>query len=86
MRRRLRCFLPSSARRRRAKKRERGMFRKAAIVLALTLAVGSLSAARAEDPDQEFVAGYQASVPPLREAHQNAAVNEPKKSFWCLGC
>jgi hypothetical protein len=62
------------------------MFRKAAIVLALTLVVGSLSAARAEDPDQELVARYHASVPPLREAHRHAAVNEPKKSFWCLGC
>jgi hypothetical protein len=42
------------------------MFRTVAIVLAITLV--SLSAARAEDPDQEFVARYHASVPPLREA------------------
>jgi hypothetical protein len=62
------------------------MFRTAAIVLALTLVAGSLSAARAEDPDPEFVARYHASVPPLPEAHHRTAVNEPKKSFWCLGC
>jgi hypothetical protein len=31
------------------------MFRKAAVVLAITFVVGSLSAARAEDPDQNFV-------------------------------
>jgi hypothetical protein len=31
------------------------MFRKAAIVLAITLVVGSLSAARAEDPEEDFV-------------------------------
>jgi hypothetical protein len=34
------------------------MFRKAAIVLAITFAVGSLSAARAEDPDQDFVQNW----------------------------
>jgi hypothetical protein len=31
------------------------MFRKAAIVLAITLVVGSLSTARAEDPEQDSV-------------------------------
>jgi hypothetical protein len=31
------------------------MFRKAAIVLAITLALGSLSAARAEDPEEDSV-------------------------------
>jgi hypothetical protein len=35
------------------------MFRKAAIVLAITFVVGSLSAARAEDPDQDFVQHWQ---------------------------
>jgi hypothetical protein len=63
------------------------MFRKAAIVLALTLVVGSLSAARAEDPDQGFEARFHASVPPLPDAHHHAAsLSDPKKSFWCLGC
>jgi hypothetical protein len=60
------------------------MFRTVAIVLAITLV--SLSAARAEDPDEGFIARYHASVPPLPEAHLRAPVNEPKKSFWCLGC
>jgi hypothetical protein len=59
------------------------MFRKAAIVLALTLVVGSLSAARAEDPDEDFVERYHASVPPLPETHHHAApVSEPKRPFW----
>ena len=61
------------------------MFRTVAIVLAITLV--SLSAARAEVPDQEFVARYHASVPPLPDAHHHAAsLSDPKKSFWCLGC
>ena len=60
------------------------MFRTVAIVLAITLV--SLSAARAEDPDQEFEVRFHASVPRLADAHHRAAVNEPKKSFGCLGC
>lgn len=62
------------------------MFRKGAIVLAIMFVVGSLSAARAEDPDEDFIEHYHASVPPLLETHHHAAVNEPKRSFWCLGC
>ena len=31
------------------------MFSKVAIILAITLVVGSLSAARAEDPEEDFV-------------------------------
>ena len=37
------------------------MFSKGAIVLAITLVVGSLSAARAEDPEENFV-GYPHST------------------------
>jgi hypothetical protein len=56
------------------------MFRKAAIVLAITLV--SLSAARAEDPDEDFVARYHTYVAPLPEAHHHtAAVSEPKPFF-----
>jgi hypothetical protein len=62
------------------------MFRKSAIALAITLVVGSLSAARAEDPDENFIARFHAFVPPLSEMHHHAAVHEPKRSFWCLGC
>jgi hypothetical protein len=61
------------------------MFRTVAIVLAITLV--SLSAARAEDPDQQFEARFHASVPPLPDSHHHAAsLSDPKKSFWCLGC
>ena len=60
------------------------MFRTVAIVLAMTLV--SLSAARAEDPDQQFEVRFHASVPPLPDAHHRAAVNDLKRSFWCLGC
>jgi hypothetical protein len=52
------------------------MFRKAAIVLALTLVVGSLSAARAEDPDENFVAHWQAAA-----RHWQAAMRHHGVSF-----
>jgi hypothetical protein len=57
------------------------MFRTAAIVLAIT--VFSLSAARAEDPDDDFVERFHASVAPLPEAHHHAVpVAEPKRPFF----
>jgi hypothetical protein len=57
------------------------MFAKVAIVLAITLV--SLSAARAEDPDEGFVVRFHGSVAPLPEAHHNAVpISEPKRPFW----
>jgi hypothetical protein len=57
------------------------MFRTAAIVLAIT--VVSLSAARAEDPDEGFVERFHGSVAPLPEAHHHAVpTSEPKRPFW----
>jgi hypothetical protein len=57
------------------------MFRTVAIVLAITLV--SLSAARAEDPDEEFIARYHRYVAPPPEAHHHVvAVSEPKRPFW----
>ncbi len=53
------------------------MFRKAAIVLAITLA--SLSAARAEDPDEEAVARFPAAVAHLPAARHHAVpFSEPR--------
>jgi len=57
------------------------MFRKVTLVLAITLV--SLSAARAEDPDEDFVERFHASVAPLPEAHHHAVpVSMPKRPFW----
>ena len=57
------------------------MFRTAAIVLAIT--VVSLSAARAEDPDEGFVERFHGFVVPLPEAHHHAVpISEPKRPFW----
>jgi|HubBroStandDraft_6_1064221.scaffolds.fasta_scaffold1550205_1 hypothetical protein len=38
------------------------MFRKAAAVLAITLVFGSLSAARAEDPEEDFIEHLHSTV------------------------
>jgi hypothetical protein len=57
------------------------MFRKTAFVLAITLV--SLSAARAEDPEENFVERFHAFVAPLPEAHHHAVpVSEPKRPFF----
>ena len=57
------------------------MFRKAAIVLAITLA--SLSAARAEDPDEEIVERFHAAVAHLpAPRHHAAPFSEPKRPLF----
>jgi hypothetical protein len=57
------------------------MFRRAAIVLAITLV--SLSAARAEDPDEEVVERFHAAVAHLPEARHHAVpFSEPKRPFF----
>jgi hypothetical protein len=57
------------------------MFRKAAIVLAITLV--SLSAARAEDPDEEVVERFHSAVHWPVEAHHHAVpFSEPKWPFY----
>jgi hypothetical protein len=38
------------------------MFHKAAIALAITLVMGSLSAARAEDPDEDVVGRFHSAL------------------------
>ena len=54
------------------------MFRKAAIVLAITLVVGSLSAARAEDPEEHFVAHLHSTVHQWQTAmpHHGVPISE----------
>ena len=58
------------------------MFRKAAIVLAITLV--SLSAARAEDPDVEVVTRFQAPVVhwPVEARHHAMAFSESRRPFF----
>jgi hypothetical protein len=57
------------------------MFRKAAIVLAITLV--SLSAARAEDPDEEVVERFHGAVAHLPVARHHAMpFSEPQRPFF----
>jgi hypothetical protein len=57
------------------------MFRTAAIVLAITLV--SLSAARAEDPDEDVVERFHAAVDHWpAAAHHAVPFSEPKRPFF----
>jgi hypothetical protein len=58
------------------------MFRKAAIVLAITLV--SLSAAHAEDPDEAFVERFHTAVVhrPVEARHHAVPFSEPKRPFF----
>ena len=57
------------------------MFRTAAIVLAITLV--SLSAAHAEDPDEEAFARFHAAVHwPVEARHHAMPLPEPKRPFF----
>jgi hypothetical protein len=60
------------------------MFHKAAIVLAITMVIGSLSAARAEDPEENVVehlrAGFAFSRAELR--HHGVPFAEPQRSTF----
>jgi len=59
------------------------MFRRAAIVLSITLVMASLSAARAEDPDEDVVERFHAAVahwPPA--THHAVPFSEPKRPFF----
>jgi hypothetical protein len=58
------------------------MFRKAAIVLAITLA--SLSAARAEDPDEGVIERFHTAVIhwPVEARHHAVPFSEPKRPLF----
>jgi hypothetical protein len=58
------------------------MFRKAAIVLAITLV--SLSAARAEDPDEGFAERFHTAVvhSPVEARHHAVPFSEPQWPFY----
>jgi hypothetical protein len=60
------------------------MFRKAAIVVAITLVMASLSAARAEDPDEAFVERFHSAVVhrPVGAHHHALRFSEPKRPFF----
>jgi len=59
------------------------MFRRAAIVLSITLAMASLSAARAEDPDEDVVERFHAAVAHWpTAAHHAVPFSEPKRPFF----
>ena len=59
------------------------MFRKTATVLAITLVMASLSAARAEDPDEGFVERLHSAVHwPVEERHHAVPFSEPKRPFF----
>lgn len=60
------------------------MFRKAAIVLAITLVFGSLSAARAEDPDEDFIDHFHAAMRhgDTWTRHHVAPFSEPQRPSY----
>jgi predicted NAD/FAD-dependent oxidoreductase len=59
------------------------MFRRAAIVLSITLVMASLSAARAEDPDEDVVERFHAAVAHWpNPAHHAVPFSEPKRWFF----
>ena len=60
------------------------MFHKTATVLAITLVMASLSAARAEDPDEGFVERFHAAVVhwPVEARHHAVPFSEPKWPFF----
>jgi hypothetical protein len=57
------------------------MFHKAAIALAITLVIGSLSAARAEDPDEDVVARFHSAFTQWQVGPRHHAVpfSEPQR-------
>ena len=59
------------------------MFRKTATVLAITLVMASLSAARAEDPDEQVVKRFHSAVVhwPVEAHHHAVPFSEPKRPF-----
>jgi hypothetical protein len=81
MRRRSQSPLPLSARRFRAKNTETGMFHKTAIVLAITLVIGSFSTARAEDPDEDMVGRFHVARHdwPAETFHHAVPFSEPQR-------
>ena len=60
------------------------MFRKSAIVVAITLVMASLSAARAEDPEESFVERFHSAVVhwPVEAAHHAVPFSEPRRPFF----